>query len=62
MPSLAIFGYSPGELIGRRLSDLVSEAEAGLDGVPREGLGFRADGSSSTSRSRARSTSSRART
>ncbi|HET9225135.1 MAG TPA: ATP-binding protein, partial [Thermoanaerobaculia bacterium] len=42
---LGIFGYDPGVLIGRRLSDLVSESESGLDDVPREGLGFRSDGS-----------------
>lgn len=42
---LAIFGYEPGELIGRQLSDLVSVPEAGLDDVPREGLGFQRDGS-----------------
>ena len=42
---LGIFGYEPGELIGRKLADLVSESEAGLDDVPREGLGFRSDGS-----------------
>jgi PAS domain S-box-containing protein len=41
---LAIFGYEPGELIGRQLSDLVSVPEAGLDDVPREGLGFQRDG------------------
>jgi PAS domain S-box-containing protein len=45
---LAIFGYppdTPGELIGRRLSDLVSEGEADLDDAPREGVGFKRDGS-----------------
>ncbi|MFL6200966.1 MAG: ATP-binding protein [Thermoanaerobaculia bacterium] len=42
---LAIFGYEPGDLIGRQLSDLVSVPEAGLDDVPREGLGFQRDGS-----------------
>jgi two-component system cell cycle sensor histidine kinase/response regulator CckA len=45
---LAIFGYppdAPGELIGRQLADLVSEDAAGLDDVPREGLGFKRDGS-----------------
>lgn len=41
---LGIFGYEPGELIGRQLSDLVSVPEAGLDDVPREGLGFQRDG------------------
>ena len=42
---LAIFGYEPGELIGRELSELVSVPETGLDDVPREGLGFQRDGS-----------------
>ncbi|MEA2558707.1 MAG: two-component system, cell cycle sensor histidine kinase and response regulator CckA [Acidobacteriota bacterium] len=42
---LAIFGYAPGELIGRELSDLVSVPETGLDDVPREGHGFQRDGS-----------------
>ncbi len=42
---LAIFGYEPEELIGRRLSDLVSEGEADLDDAPREGVGFKRDGS-----------------
>jgi len=42
---LAIFGYEPGDLIGRQLSDLVSVPETGLDDVPREGLGFQRDGS-----------------
>jgi PAS domain S-box-containing protein len=42
---LAIFGYEPGELLGRRLSDLVAEGEADLDDVPREALGFKRDGS-----------------
>jgi two-component system, cell cycle sensor histidine kinase and response regulator CckA len=42
---LAIFGYAAGELIGRDLSGLVSLGEAGLTGVPREGLGFKRDGS-----------------
>jgi PAS domain S-box-containing protein len=42
---LAIFGFEPGELIGRELSELVSVPEAGLDDVPREGLGFQRDGS-----------------
>lgn len=41
---LGIFGYQPGELIGRQLSELVSVPEAGLDDVPREGLGFQRDG------------------
>jgi len=43
---LAIFGYSPGELIGHRLSDLVSDGEAALSAVPREGSGIKRDGSS----------------
>jgi two-component system cell cycle sensor histidine kinase/response regulator CckA len=42
---LAIFGYEPGELIGRRLTDLVPEGDDGLTGVPREGIGRRRDGS-----------------
>ncbi|HWM92197.1 MAG TPA: ATP-binding protein [Thermoanaerobaculia bacterium] len=42
---LAIFGYAPGELIGRELSDLVSVPETGLDDVPHEGHGFQRDGS-----------------
>ncbi|HEX3127389.1 MAG TPA: ATP-binding protein, partial [Thermoanaerobaculia bacterium] len=45
---LDIFGYppdAPGELIGHRLSDLVSEDAAGLDDAPREGFGFKRDGS-----------------
>ena len=42
---LAIFGYQPEELIGHQLSDLVSEDAAGLDDAPREGLGFKRDGS-----------------
>jgi two-component system, cell cycle sensor histidine kinase and response regulator CckA len=41
---LAIFGYRPGELIGQRLSELVSESEAVLDDVPRESIGFKRDG------------------
>jgi PAS domain S-box-containing protein len=40
---LAIFGYRPGELIGQRLSELVSESEAVLDDVPRESIGFKRD-------------------
>ena len=43
---LAIFGYRPGELIGHRLSELVSESEAVLDDVPRESIGFKRDGTS----------------
>jgi PAS domain S-box-containing protein len=45
---LAIFGYppdAPEELIGHLLSDLVSEGAADLDDAPREGLGFKRDGS-----------------
>lgn len=42
---LTMFGYEPGEILGRPLSDLVSESEADLDDVPREGLGFQRDGS-----------------
>ena len=42
---LAIFGYaSAAELIGRRLSDLISEDEPALAEEPREGFGFRNDG------------------
>jgi PAS domain S-box-containing protein len=41
---LAIFGYRPGELIGQRLSELVSESEAVLGDVPRESIGFKRDG------------------
>ncbi len=41
---LAIFGGEPGEILGRRLSDLVA-GEVDLEGVPRESLGFRWDGS-----------------
>lgn len=41
---LAIFGYEPEELIGRRFSELVSENEADLNDEPREGLGFQRDG------------------
>ncbi len=45
---LDIFGYPPDaqrELIGRHLSELVSESAADLDDAPREGLGFKRDGS-----------------
>jgi PAS domain S-box-containing protein len=42
---LSIFNSPPEELIGRRLSELVSEAEEDLSGLPREGKGFRRDGS-----------------
>ncbi|MFP5288437.1 MAG: ATP-binding protein, partial [Thermoanaerobaculia bacterium] len=41
---LAIFGYRPGELIGQRLAELVSESEAVLDDVSRESIGFKRDG------------------
>jgi PAS domain S-box-containing protein len=40
---LTIFGYQPGEIIGRRLSDLVA-AEVDLEGIARESIGFRRDG------------------
>ncbi len=42
---LAIFDDKPERLIGRRLSDLVSEDATELDGAPREGIAFRSDGS-----------------
>jgi PAS domain S-box-containing protein len=42
---LAIFGYSPGELIGHRLADLVSDGAAALSAVPRESSGIKSDGS-----------------
>jgi two-component system, cell cycle sensor histidine kinase and response regulator CckA len=42
---LAIFGYAPGELIDRPLTELVPEGEEGLSGVPREGVGRHRDGS-----------------
>jgi PAS domain S-box-containing protein len=43
---LAIFGHSsPADLIGRRLSELVSEGEATLCEEPREGFGSHRDGS-----------------
>ncbi len=41
---LAIFGGESGEILGRRLADLVA-GEVDLEGVPRESLGFRWDGS-----------------
>jgi len=41
---LAIFGYPPDELIGRRLAELFQESEAGLTGVPRECVGSQSDG------------------
>lgn len=42
---LTIFDRSPEELLGRSLSDLISENEAELDGVPRECIGWKRDGS-----------------
>ena len=42
---LAIFDRPPEEILGRRLSDLISEREAELDDVPRECLGWKRDGS-----------------
>jgi PAS domain S-box-containing protein len=41
---LAIFGGEADDFLGRRLSDLVS-GEVDLEGVPRESIGFRRDGS-----------------
>src|SRR6185436_9938657 len=41
---LAIFGFRPGEILGRPLAGLVA-GEVDLEGVPREGLGFKQDGS-----------------
>ncbi len=41
---LAIFGFRPGEILGRPLADLVA-GEVDLEGVPRESRGFRRDGS-----------------
>ncbi|MFL6236294.1 MAG: ATP-binding protein [Thermoanaerobaculia bacterium] len=41
---LSIFGGEPDEILGRRLSDLVS-GEVDLAGVPRESIGFKRDGS-----------------
>jgi PAS domain S-box-containing protein len=41
---LAIFGYPPDELIGRRLTELFTDSEADLTGVPRELVGFKSDG------------------
>ncbi|HEY7216125.1 MAG TPA: ATP-binding protein, partial [Thermoanaerobaculia bacterium] len=40
---LGIFGYASQELIGRRLSRLVA-GEVSLEGVPREAIGLRRDG------------------
>lgn len=42
---VTIFNRSPEELLGRRLSELISESEAELDGVPRECVGWKRDGS-----------------
>jgi two-component system, cell cycle sensor histidine kinase and response regulator CckA len=44
---LAIFGYEGAELIGRDISDLLPEADAALTGIgmPREGTGWKRDGS-----------------
>ncbi|HSS49167.1 MAG TPA: ATP-binding protein [Thermoanaerobaculia bacterium] len=39
---LAIFGFQPEEILGRPLADLVA-GEVDLEGVPREGLGFKSD-------------------
>ncbi|HEY9420745.1 MAG TPA: PAS domain S-box protein, partial [Thermoanaerobaculia bacterium] len=41
---LGIFGSEPGEILGRKLSDLVS-GQVDLEGVPRETVGIRRDGS-----------------
>ena len=41
---LGIFGATPDEIIGRRLSDLVAANGAELDGVPRESVGQKRDG------------------
>jgi two-component system cell cycle sensor histidine kinase/response regulator CckA len=40
---LAIFGCSTSELLGRDLSDLVSEGETVLQAEPREGIGWKSD-------------------
>src|ERR1700730_7887968 len=42
---LAIFGYDAAELIGRELSDLLPEGGTAPAGVPREGSGWKRDGS-----------------
>jgi two-component system cell cycle sensor histidine kinase/response regulator CckA len=42
---LAIFGYEASELIGRELSDLLPEGGSAPAGAPREGSGWRRDGS-----------------
>jgi two-component system cell cycle sensor histidine kinase/response regulator CckA len=41
---LSIFGYSSGEILGRPLSELFSDSDAELTGVPREHIGFKNDG------------------
>jgi PAS domain S-box-containing protein len=41
---LGIFGATPDEIIGRRLSELITENGAELDGVPRESVGQKRDG------------------
>ncbi len=42
---LAIFGYQAADLIGRELADLLPEAGAALPEAPREGIGWKRDGS-----------------
>jgi two-component system cell cycle sensor histidine kinase/response regulator CckA len=42
---LAIFGYAADELIGRELADLLPEGSAAESGAPREGIGWKRDGS-----------------
>jgi two-component system cell cycle sensor histidine kinase/response regulator CckA len=42
---LAIFGYEAAELIGRELSDLLPEGGSAPPGAPREGSGWKRDGS-----------------
>jgi two-component system cell cycle sensor histidine kinase/response regulator CckA len=42
---LAIFGYEAPELIGRELADLLPEAGVVLPEAPREGIGWKRDGS-----------------
>lgn len=41
---LGILGTSPGEIIGRRLSDIVEESGADLDHMPHESVARRSDG------------------
>jgi two-component system cell cycle sensor histidine kinase/response regulator CckA len=41
---LGIFGATPDEILGRRLSDLVTANGTELDGVPRESVGQKRDG------------------